>query len=229
MFSKIKSWLWGWQVLPALLVAVWEAALCTYLEPLQDHNWCCWAWTGQAEPSCWDTGHLRRNENSSFRHAVNMDMMLFWEQTAENYPNTSTANKKTISCGTVFVTGSSLKLYMGLGEKGVKCWIVLGNDDLIETWPFWLICDLKSTCADRLSSIALVWCLGSGACGWLGAHPRDQEALTVLYFNTHTFQSWCWQQERQLCRVRFLLRVEIFSICVNMPAWLLKNADMDPV
>lgn len=35
-----------------------KAALCTYLAPPQDHNWCCWAGTGRAEPSCLDTAHL---------------------------------------------------------------------------------------------------------------------------------------------------------------------------
>lgn len=49
-------------MLPAVLVAAGKAAVCTYLEPLQDHNWCCRALSDQVEPSSLDTGHLGRKD-----------------------------------------------------------------------------------------------------------------------------------------------------------------------
>lgn len=75
---KKKDLVCGWHVLPAVHADVREAALCTYLEPLQDHNWCCWAWSDQVEPSCLDTGHLRRQDKSSVRQCKSGYVRLLW-------------------------------------------------------------------------------------------------------------------------------------------------------
>lgn len=189
------------KVLPALHVAVRKAALCTYLEPLQDHNWCCWAWTDQVEPSCLDTGHLRRKDNSSVRHAVNQNVMLFWEHRVgkDNCSNTFICDftRCRWKSDDVLVFSYKKQSETLSGVRWKRCEVL---DCFRKWWNHWihrLWTDMWSEVNLRRQTdpplISPVWCLGSEARGWRvaieeqEAHPQAQEAVTVLYFNTDIF------------------------------------------